>query len=153
LEQIGRAASPNWNSLRLSLTEASPQNRARIRAGQLLLAPRERIEAGEAGDIQWWTWYRRNIARSRRDGNKVMKLARAADPEAAAEAECAKNREAKSRERQRAGSDVSPDDDDDPDDPVEQALELVEDMSTKQRQRFFAVQEPICVFALRRSKR
>jgi hypothetical protein len=112
-------------------------DRARIRAGQLLLALRERIEAGEVGPgVEWWDWYGANITRTRRDANKVMKLARAADPEAAAETERTEARDRMAKHR--AGANVRPKEDDEVADPVEQALELVEDMTTKQRQRFFA---------------
>jgi hypothetical protein len=132
-------------------------DRARIRCGQLLLALRERIEAGEAGDVGWWDWYKANIARSRRDGERVMKIARDADPDAAAEAERAAARasmtktraasrdatnvcrkddsDADPSERKAVGESVRPDEDDDR---VERALGLVEQMTPNQRQRFFA---------------
>ncbi|MCX7310194.1 MAG: hypothetical protein NTV56_00335 [Alphaproteobacteria bacterium] len=75
-----------------------------MRQSQLTL--RERIEAGEAGDARWWDWYKDNIARSRRDGERVMKIARDADPEAAVEAERSAN-----RERRRAAAASMPDSD------------------------------------------
>jgi hypothetical protein len=68
--------------------------RARIAAGQLLIALRKRIEAGEAGaGVNWWEWYASKFVRSRKDGEKVMRLAAADDPEAAAEEERAETRE------------------------------------------------------------
>ncbi|MCX7313799.1 MAG: hypothetical protein NTV56_19290, partial [Alphaproteobacteria bacterium] len=90
--------------------------RARVRRGQLLLALRERIEAGEAGDVGWWRWYTAHIARSRRDGEKVMKIARGADPEAAAAAERTANREsvAAHRGRQQAAAYSKPNSNADP---------------------------------------
>ena len=117
--------------------------RARIRAGRFLLKLRERIEAGEAGDVEWWKWYGANIVRSRRDGEKVMALARAADPEAAAEAERAANRESRKKNKATAASMTDRDaDPSDEEDPVEQALGVVEgllgNMTHHQRQRFFA---------------
>jgi hypothetical protein len=118
-------------------------DRARIRAGQLLLTMRERIEAGEAGkNVGWWDWYKDNIVRSRRDAEKVMALARNADPEAAAEAERANNREATAKKRAKTSAADSQTDSnadlDDEDDPVEVVLGLIEEMTTKQRQRLFA---------------
>ncbi len=129
-------------------------HRARVRCGHLLLALRVRIEAGEAGDVAWWDWYKANIVRSRRDAEKVMKIARDADPEGAAEAERANNREATAKkrakttaadsqpdsdadlsERKAVGATVRPDEDEGR---VERALFLVEQMTTNQRQRFFA---------------
>lgn len=138
-------------------------DRARIRCGQLLLSLRARIEAGEAGNEGWWGWYKANIVRSRRDGERVMKIARDENPEAALEAERADTRDAVARHRERTAtysksdsdadqsehraagarcaphSDANPDDDDGP---VEQALKLVdklaENMTFNQRRRFFA---------------
>jgi hypothetical protein len=71
----------------------------RIVCGKELLALRARIEAGEAGEIDWWVWYGEHFARSRRDAEKVMALASAGDPEAAHEAEKAASRERKREER------------------------------------------------------
>ena len=31
-------------------------NKLRLKAGQLLLQLRQRIEAGEEGDVSWWEW-------------------------------------------------------------------------------------------------
>ena len=112
-------------------------DRARIRAGQLLLTLRERIQAGEAGNIAWWDWYKANITRTRRDAEKVMKIARAADPEEAAAAERATNREAVAKHEKKKKAAAEAKTDSDPD-LIDQALELVEEMTTAQRQRFFA---------------
>jgi hypothetical protein len=96
-------------------------DRARLRAGKLLLELRDRIEAGEAGEgVNWWKWYGDNIARSKRDARRVMKLAAAADPEAAHEHE----KEERGRRRHQSL--------------VVAALRLVAEMTDEQRQQFFA---------------
>jgi hypothetical protein len=103
---------------------------------------RERIEAGEAGkNVGWWDWYKDNIVRSRRDGEKVMALARNADPEAAAEAERATARTGMAKHRAAANVSRKQDSDDadaEGEDPVEVVLGLIEEMTTRQRQRLFA---------------
>jgi hypothetical protein len=72
----------------------------RIVVGQMLIALRKRIEAGEAGEgVNWWKWYQDNFARTRRDAERVMALARADDPEAAHEAAKAETREAVQKHR------------------------------------------------------
>jgi len=74
--------------------------RHRLRAGEMLLALRKRIEAGEAGvNMSWWDWYESKFVRSRRDAEKVMALAQADDPEAALENERAANRERMANKR------------------------------------------------------
>ena len=50
-------------------------NRHRLAAGQQLLALRKRIEAGECGDVGWWQWYEANVDRSRKDAEKLMRMA------------------------------------------------------------------------------
>ena len=50
-------------------------NRHRLAAGQHLLALRKRIEAGECGDVGWWQWYAANVDRSRKDAEKLMRMA------------------------------------------------------------------------------
>jgi hypothetical protein len=62
-------------------------NDARLAAGRMLIALRKRIEGGEVGEVGWWNWYGSNFTRSRKDAEKVMRLAGADDPEAAVEAE------------------------------------------------------------------
>ena len=71
------------------------RNQHRLAAGQLLLRLRQRIEAGEDGDIAWWDWFEENIERSRKDGERLMRIASAEDPKAALEVERAKDRERK----------------------------------------------------------
>jgi len=106
-------------------------DRARLNAGQMLVALQKRIEAGEAGEnVNWWKWYDKHFARSRRDARKVMKIAKDADPELAAEKARAANRAEKAKSREK-GLTVSPPD------LVTHALRLVEEMDAKQRHRFF----------------
>ena len=69
------------------------RNQHRLAARQLLLRLRQRIEAGEDGDIAWWDWFEENIERSRKDGERLMRIASAEDPKAALEVVRAKNRE------------------------------------------------------------
>jgi hypothetical protein len=77
-----------------AITAGKKAYSARLAAGLILIELRQRIEAGEAGEgIEWWAWYERKSIRSRRDAEKVMALARAEDPEAAAETARAKNAE------------------------------------------------------------
>jgi hypothetical protein len=104
-------------------------DRARIRAGQLLIALRKRVEAGEVGEnINWWKWYAENFARGKRDAFKCMKIARAEDPEAAHDEEIESKRQARKRPRGHFEDE----------DLVTHALRLVEEMDAKQRQQFFA---------------
>src|SRR5262245_24101100 len=131
-------------------------DRARIRAGVLLLQLRERIEAGEAGEgVKWWTWYRDNCVRDRKDAEKVMKLAASENPDAAAAAARLANREAVAKHRTEKGKKspaYSKRESDDPDaasqagnkkttarvgrNLVDDALALVEQMTNEQRREF-----------------
>ena len=77
----------------------------RVEVGMRLLALRKRIEAGEAGKgTQWWPWVRDYICtRTKRDMEKCMALARAEDPQAAAEMERINTRNSVRAHRQRSG--------------------------------------------------
>lgn len=122
--------------------------RARIRAGLLLNELRKRVEAGEVGEgVNWWEWYDANFARSQRDARVVMKIAADDNPEAAAQAERDQARAKMQAHRARKRSNVTPqhsvveyeeDNEDENVDLVDQALTLVEEMSTSERRRFFA---------------
>jgi hypothetical protein len=83
----------------------------RISAGKLLVELKGRIESGEAGKgVQWWSWYAEHFDRSRRDANRVMRLASSDDPEKAAEEDRKKAREGMKRLRSETNNgDVSPD--------------------------------------------
>ena len=114
---------------------------ARITTGRLLLDLRERIDSGEAGaGVKWWDWYRENIVRSRKDGEKCMRLAGADDPDTAAEKDRAVAREGMRRHRGAnvSSKKTSQHQDGGADDLVERALQLVEEMTAEQRRRFIA---------------
>jgi len=68
-------------------------NQRRLAAAQLLLRLRERIEAGQEGAVNWWEWCAVNIERSRKDCERLMRIASAEGPEAALEADNAKARD------------------------------------------------------------
>src|SRR5215472_12940602 len=71
----------------------------RVTAGKHLIEAQQRVRAGEAGEITWEQWLRKNIKRSPGDCRKCMALARGEDPETAAAAERTKSREAMRRHR------------------------------------------------------
>jgi hypothetical protein len=81
----------------------------RISAGKQLVELKARIEAGEDGEgVKWWSWYASHFqGRTKRDAQKVMALANADDPEAAAEEERTKNREAVAAHRNRKAEEAS----------------------------------------------
>jgi hypothetical protein len=88
----------------LLLNEKSLQNRAnkkRLEAGQRLHELKARVEAGEAGDVSWWAYYDKHLAgfRSRKDAEKLLKIAAAEDPESAAEEAAQRNREHQAKYR------------------------------------------------------
>src|SRR5262249_13144772 len=84
-------------------------DKKRLAAGQRLLELRARIEAGEAGPISWWTFYEQDLARfrSRKDAEKLMRMAAADKPEAAFGAERVEAKERMQRHRaENAGANV-----------------------------------------------
>jgi hypothetical protein len=52
-------------------------NEHMLAAGAQLLALRARIEAGECGDVDWWEWFDANVRHSRKDAEKLMRIAEA----------------------------------------------------------------------------
>jgi hypothetical protein len=77
-------------------------HKARIATGQLLLDLRRRIESGEAGaDVEWWPWYESKFVRSRKDAERLMRIASAEDPEAALIGEREKTRIAVAKHREK----------------------------------------------------
>jgi hypothetical protein len=73
---------------------------ARLEIGLMLVELRERIEAGEAGDRDWWAWCRNHLAdRSRKDIERLLAIASSDDPAAALEAQRAKSRTGMARLR------------------------------------------------------
>ena len=78
----------------------------RLQAGQLLLQLRERIESGEAGNgINWWEWCEQHVERSRKDCEKLMRIASADDPEAALVEDREKTRLAVAKHRETKKAD------------------------------------------------
>jgi len=75
----------------------------RIAVGLKLIEARVRVDAS---GMAWQEWCAANIFRSQGDIRKVMKIAGADDPEAAAEAERASTRERVAAERARVQADV-----------------------------------------------
>jgi hypothetical protein len=52
--------------------------------GQKLLSLRQRIEAGEEGDVAWWDWFeKQGMGRGRKDCEKLMRIAASEWPEKA----------------------------------------------------------------------
>jgi Protein of unknown function (DUF3102) len=106
-------ANSNWNEA--SLIEAINHSFAnvdrlttdakqyRIAAGKALIEASQHVPAGE-----WGRWCKANVKRSERDIRKVMKLAGAADPQGAVEAEREQNREARAKrhEQEQRSSDA-----------------------------------------------
>ena len=82
----------------------------RVTTGLLLLQARQRVDSGEAGEgVTWEQWCRENITeRKLRDIRKLLAIAKADDPEAAAEEERQKAREGMARTRERQRSNVRP---------------------------------------------
>jgi hypothetical protein len=74
---------------------------ARLECGTELLALRARIEAGEAGEVRWWNWYKQKFTRSRADAEKIMAIASSMNPELAHAAAKARNAEINRAYRQR----------------------------------------------------
>lgn len=110
----------------------------RLLAGQKLVELRERVEAGEVGEgINWWEWYGTQFTRSRKDAEKLMRMARSDDPEAAAESEKSQRRENMQRLRDGAhvGSNEEPDSEYDI---VGHAMNIVAKMTEEERERFDA---------------
>jgi hypothetical protein len=111
----------------------SKYQKHRLTAGQKLLELRARIEAGEAGDgVSWWEWFASaDISRSRKDAEKLMRMARSDDPEAAHEAEKTETRE---RMKTSRGAHVRSSEDEY--DIVSHAMNLVAKMSEEEREEF-----------------
>jgi len=76
-------------------------NKDRIEAAKALLKLQHRIEAGEAGNVSWWDWFKQNSSRSRRDAERLLRIAKAEDPEAALEETRWKAQEGMARVRSR----------------------------------------------------
>jgi hypothetical protein len=61
---------------------------ARLECGLLLLELRQRVQAGEIGDLAtWWEWYGDNFTRSRSDAERLIAIAAAENPQQAYQTE------------------------------------------------------------------
>jgi hypothetical protein len=90
--------------LGLSVTADNKAASHRLAAGRMLLDLRRRVEA--EGD-DWWKWQQGKFTRSRKDIEKLMRMANADEPEAAAKAERTINAEQhRSSRAKRNGADV-----------------------------------------------
>lgn len=112
-----------------------------LQAGCRLLALRDRVEAGEAGDISWWEYFDTQFTgyiKSRKYAEKLMKWARADDPEAAREADHERVREAKQARKEREALEFleTPNSRSEDYNVVEHALRLVGKMSEAERENF-----------------
>ena len=77
----------------------------RLQAAQLLLQLRQRIEAGEEGDVAWWDWFEtQDMGRGRKDCERLLRIASADDSEAALAEEREKDRDRK--RLARSGADI-----------------------------------------------
>jgi hypothetical protein len=111
LPRAGKAAQPTLDEAVRAITEKFDEvanldkraTSARVAAGKMLIELRARIEGGEAGEgVSWWEWCEANIQRSRKDCEKLMRMASSDDPEAAIEDERAQARERMQRVRNGA---------------------------------------------------
>jgi hypothetical protein len=92
------------------VTHLGNSERSRLKAGRVLLEMRRRVEAGEDGEISWWDWYAKNLGpsqRSRKDAQKLLRIAEANDPEAAEDDARKRNAEHQAKHRAKVGAYVS----------------------------------------------
>ena len=112
----------------------------RITAAKLLAEARERVEAGEAGDIRWEIWCRKHIERSPRDVRRLLALLRSDDPTAklAQDRQAARDGMARLRRRTNVSPATAepPETDNDEDDPLAAAIRAVKGLSTEDRADF-----------------
>jgi len=121
------------NTLVLADEAAVKSNNHRLEAGKMLVALRQQVERqGE----KWWKWQEGKFSRSRKDIEKLMRLASAPDPEAAFEEQKARVRDElkRSRERSLLGSNAASDGEHQG--VVAQALALVATMTADERHEF-----------------
>lgn len=80
----------------------------RLQAAQKLLSLRQRIEAGEEGDVAWWDWFeKQDMGRGRKDCERLMQIASAEDPEQALLDERERVRLAVAKHREQKAADVT----------------------------------------------
>jgi hypothetical protein len=99
-DQLTRAVN---SKIMLAHFAGNEANSHRLDAGRMLIELHKR-KAVEG--VDWWPWVKENIqCRSRRDVQRLMKIARADDPIAAAQTERARNRNHKAAQRARPATD------------------------------------------------
>jgi hypothetical protein len=111
-----------------------------LQAGWRLLALRERVEAGEAGDIGWWEYFDTQFTghiKSRKYAEKLMRWAKSDDPEAARDVDMQKESERQKAARAVASEPIGSKSGAREDyDIVSHALSLVGKMDEAQRENF-----------------
>jgi hypothetical protein len=90
-------------SLQLEIETKNAGRHHRLNAGRMLLELRHQVEA-EGAD--WWQWQKGHFSRSRKDLEKLMRLASADETEAAIEEYWQKDAEQRRKARAKNGADV-----------------------------------------------
>ncbi len=95
INELTQITINKWNANEALIEKTQRKvNLARIEVGFLLLELKQRIDAGEYGELAvWWEFYEEKFKRSRRDAERLMVIAAADDPKAAYELEKAATRE------------------------------------------------------------
>ena len=113
------------SKLSLATVADTASHQHRLDAGRMLVELRTRVEA--RGD-SWWKWHGKNFARSRRDTERLMALALADNPEAAAQEYRDRDAERQRRKR-RAATDVCR---------IEKIVKLIEALTDQEREELRA---------------
>jgi hypothetical protein len=90
--------------------------------------------------VKWWPWYKSKFGRSRRDAEKIMKLAGAEDPEEAHDEEKAQAVERMRRNRSAANVRRGPELQDD--NRVERILRLIDQLNQDERTELLRLRHP-----------
>lgn len=126
-------------TLELAVTADNKAGSHRLDAGRMLVDLRRRVE--DDGD-DWWKWQKGKFVRTRKDIEKLMRLAKSDEPEAAVEKERTETRERvrahRTAERTVRSSPEPPVQAPPADSLVESALHLVRQMTDHQRHDFMA---------------
>lgn len=113
-------------SLELESSSANAGQYHRLNAGRLLRECRRKVESDPEINETWWQWQKGKFDRSRKDIEKMMRMASADDPEAAAEDERAEATERMRKVRANVRSN-----------PLDHILELVRALTDHQRDELF----------------
>jgi hypothetical protein len=100
-DQIVKAIDAKMN---LSISSDADANNHRLDAARMLLALRNRIEAEGQN---WWKWHKDHFARSKRDAQRLLAIAAADDPPAAATEAAKRNAEHQATHRAKGATYVS----------------------------------------------